>query len=251
MLAPVAMSMSMRCDLGVLAGRRAALEAAVEVAVRNAVTEFGGREVKVGWTRFGTSEDTLQRVLPILMERMEPRRAVQRTAQLFQVCKSWRRELEARGFCNRTVQLCSALGDCDHSGWLSDIAVRREHASNDDAETAFCGDAHAFLERHSGRGECSLLEWLQAASQEPDTSSLSRGAASTAQCLGLKLVQWIGKPQEPFSGMETLTGDAPTVTSVALSPDGKRAVSGAGDKIAKIWDTDTGAEVSFFECTAS
>ena len=85
-MAPVVIRLSMRCDLGVLAGRRAALEAAVEVAVRNVVTEFGGREVRMEGTRVGTSEDTLQRVLSILMERMEPRRVMQRTAQLFHVC---------------------------------------------------------------------------------------------------------------------------------------------------------------------
>jgi WD40 repeat protein len=46
--------------------------------------------------------------------------------------------------------------------------------------------------------------------------------------------------------MCTLTGHSGEVNSVAISPDGKRIVSGADDDLVKIWDTDTGAEVSSF-----
>jgi len=46
-------------------------------------TEFGGVGCRVEWTRVGPSEDTLQRVLPLLLERLEPEGAV----QLFLVCK--------------------------------------------------------------------------------------------------------------------------------------------------------------------
>ena len=42
----------------------------------------------------------------------------------------------------------------------------------------------------------------------------------------------------------TITGHAGEVYSVALSPDGKDVVSGSYDKLAKIWDAETGAEVS-------
>ena len=34
-----------------------------------------------------------------------------------------------------------------------------------------------------------------------------------------------------------------TVFSLAFSPDGKRIVSGSGDNLVKIFDTETGAEV--------
>jgi len=49
----------------------------------NVMAEFGGRECRVEWTRVGPSEDTLHRVLPLLLERVGPEEA----AQLFQVCK--------------------------------------------------------------------------------------------------------------------------------------------------------------------
>ena len=76
-------------------------------------------------------------------------------------------------------------------------------------------DVNAFLQRFSLQRPWgfvnplvqppgSLHQWLQAASQEPDASFLSRGAASTAQVLGLPLVEWVGRPQERYPGVCTL-----------------------------------------------
>ncbi|KAJ1484418.1 WD40-repeat-containing domain protein [Baffinella frigidus] len=186
----------------------------------------------------GMSEDTLQRVLPLVLGCVDPEVA----AQLYQTCTTWRKEMEARGFCNRTVQLCSALAECKDTDDVLQKAVRWLNASNDDGEKAFCVDARAFLERSRG-GTGSLREWLQAASQEPDASFVSRGAASTALSLGLKLVHWIGKPQESNAGWETLPRHSNSVSAVAISPDRTRAVSGSNSKLAKIWNTETGAEV--------
>ena len=78
-MAPVTICLSMRCDPIALAGRKAALEA----ALRKVATEFGGRECRVEWMRVGPSEDTLHRLLPLVLERLEPEGAV----QLFQVRK--------------------------------------------------------------------------------------------------------------------------------------------------------------------
>ena len=44
--------------------------------------------------------------------------------------------------------------------------------------------------------------------------------------------------------VHTLTGHSGTVYSVAFSPNGNRVVSGSFDMLVKIWDTETGAEVS-------
>ena len=46
--------------------------------------------------------------------------------------------------------------------------------------------------------------------------------------------------------MHTLVGHSRMVLSVAFSPNGDRVVSGSIDKLVKIWDTETGAEVSSF-----
>jgi hypothetical protein len=238
----------MRCNPSALAGRKAALEAALEAALKKVATDFGGRECRVEWTRVGPSEDTLQRVLPLLLERVGAEGAVHCfLAQCFHVCKSWRRELEAWSFCNTTVQLCSALAGGGDADRLQQNALRRLTASTDvDAERALCLDCGAFLEKSLG-WKGSLQEWLQAASQEPDASFLSRGAASTAQRLGLVLVRWVGKPQGRYPGSYTLKGHSECVVSVALSRDGLRAASASEDKLVKIWNTETGDEVSSLE----
>jgi len=224
----------------------------------------------------GPSEDTLQRVLELILGRVEPWPSLLGESgallwNIFNTCKTWRREMETSGFCNKTVQLYSTLAQ----GWdrnrpylestpaqrrnverLWQNALRRLDASTDEAERAVCLDGGAFLEKMQGlkrdleRCQLQLVnlrlhEWLQAASQEPDASFLSRGAASTAQSLGLRLVQWVGKPQGRYPELYTLTGHAGAVHSVALSLDGKRAVSGSDDMLVKVWDAETGAEVSF------
>ena len=44
--------------------------------------------------------------------------------------------------------------------------------------------------------------------------------------------------------VHTLIGHTDEVNSVAFSPKGNRVVSGSDDNSVKIWDTETGAEVS-------
>ena len=41
----------------------------------------------------------------------------------------------------------------------------------------------------------------------------------------------------------TLRGHSDSVNTVAFSGDGKRIVSGSFDKLVKIWNSETGAEV--------
>ena len=192
--------------------------------------------------RVGPNEDVLQRVLPLVVQRLGPDGA----ALLSQVCTAWRGELAKQGFCNRTVQLCSALAEGENFARLQQklrrLTIRTGRAH---PERPVWLEANAFLQRSWGL-KGNFLVWLQAASQEPATSFLSRGAASTAQFLGVQLVQWVGKPEGSYPGVCTLTGLA-GVRSVAFSKDGKRIVSGSYDGIVKIWNAATGAEVSNFE----
>jgi len=184
-----------------------------------------------------------------------PPLSLSRLTRSTQVCKPWRRELEARGFCGKTVHLCSALAGGGDAESLQQNAQRRLDATtDDDDERSVCLDGGAFLEKTLGMGgesagevegrKGSLQGWLQAASQEPDASFLSREAASTAKSLELQLVQWVGKPQGRYPESYTLPGHSKMVLSVALSRDGKRAASGSDDWLVKIWNTETGAEVS-------
>jgi len=166
--------------------------------------------------------------------------------QCFLVCKSWRRELIARGFCSKTVQLCSALSVVGDVERIRQNARRSLDASTDDAERAICLDANAFLQRSMG-SKGGVPQWLQAASQEPDTSFLSRGAASTAQALGLPFVRWVGKPQGRDPESFALAGHSSSVLCAAISPDGKLVVTGSADNLVRIWNATTGAEVSILE----
>ena len=126
---------------------------------------------------------------------------------------------------------------------------RRLDANTGGVERVLCLDAKAFLLRawSPGGWKWNLRQWLQAASQEPDASFLSRGAASTALCLGLPLFKWVGEPQERYSGLYDLNGHSGNVNSVAFSPDGTSFVSGSDDRLVKIWNTETGAGVSILE----
>jgi len=188
--------------------------------------------------------DTVQRVLPLLLLFVGP----EGTVRCFHVCKVWRGELEAGGFCNTTAHLCSTLAEGGDAERLRQNAQWRSNArSGVDAERAL--DGGAFLAKSLGWA-WSLQEWLQAASQEPDASFLSLGAASTAQSLGLALVEWVGKPQGRYPGLSyVLPGHSDTVktVTVALSRDGKRAASASAspkpDRLVKIWNAETGAEV--------
>ena len=65
--------------------------------------------------------DTLLRVLPLLLGRVELEWAV----KCSRVCQSWRGEMEAVGFCDRTVRLCSALAESGDIPRIQQNAQRR------------------------------------------------------------------------------------------------------------------------------
>ena len=56
---------------------------------------------------------------------------------------------------------------------------------------------------------------------------------------------WLRTGSEAGAGWQvrTLAGHSSYVTSVAISADGKRVVSGSWDKTVKIWDVETETEV--------
>ena len=57
---------------------------------------------------------------------------------------------------------------------------------------------------------------------------------------------WLRTGSEAGAGWQvrTLAGHSGMVFSVAISADGKRVASGSMDKTVKIWDVETGTEVS-------
>jgi len=238
---PVTMSFSLRCD--------PRMKEEVEVAVKKVATLFGARDFRMGPVRvgpWGPSDDTLQRVLPLVFERV----VAERGGQCFRVCKSWRLEMKEIGFCYTTHQLCSTLSQGGKLPHLAQNAVERLGANTGERELWL--DTNSFLQRSWGSNKFrrgrppGLHEWLQAASQEPEGSFLSGGAASTAKILGWEMVQWVGKPEGRYPVVCTMDAHNSLVSSTVYSPDGKRVVSGSWGWLAKVWDVATGAEVSSF-----
>jgi WD40 repeat protein len=50
--------------------------------------------------------------------------------------------------------------------------------------------------------------------------------------------------------LRTLAGHSGYVYGVAVSPDGRRAVSASADKTLQVWDLETGGIVTTFTCDA-
>jgi len=140
-----------------------------------------------------------------------------------------------------TVHLCSALSEGGDAGLIKQSTLRRLNDITEPIPHGWCSDAIAFQQRSWG-WKGSLHQWLQAASQEPDASFLSGGAALSAQRLGMPLIRWADKQQGKYPGLETLTGFE-LVMSMAVSKNGGRIDTGSYDKLVKIWNAATGAEV--------
>ncbi len=50
------------------------------------------------------------------------------------------------------------------------------------------------------------------------------------------------------SQVRTLSGHTSLVNGVAVTPDGRRAISASGDKTLKVWELETGSAIATFVC---
>ena len=212
---------------------------------------------------------SMEKALSLVFEHMARSDLVDVIPVAYRACKSLRNDLVGQGFCMKTFSLCRALASASvRTADEGEIASHREddkrrtetfkrlqttiaiqigRSPNQD-ERAWWLDARSLVQRcNSPAGPGNVWSWLQAASQEPD-GPLSRQAAATAKILRQRLVRWPNKPRARFPGLCKLTGHSGFVFSVAYSPDGKHVVSGSADNTVKVWDAQTGTEVSVLIC---
>ena len=99
----------------------------------------------------------------------------------------------------------------------------------------------------SGSYDKLVKIWNAAIDTEVSSFVPVLGEVTVAFCLGLTRVKcWRWSEMRILWQVYTLTGHQESVSAVAFSPDGKRILTGSRDKLVKIWNAETGAEVSSF-----
>jgi WD40 repeat protein len=85
---------------------------------------------------------------------------------------------------------------------------------------------------------------LQMAANQPDLSPVAQAAIVHLNREGKEWLRWVNKLQKVSPVLMTLQGHSGAVNACEYSPDGKRIVSGSNDNTIKIWDADTGIEIT-------
>ena len=95
-------------------------------------------------------------------------------------------------------------------------------------------------ECHDCTGRCTM--------QEHENGDHVRNPESplTGHPIDVTLVEFEKWSERVFWQVFTLAGHSDLVVSVDFSPDGKHVASGSWDNSVKIWNAETGAEVSSF-----
>jgi WD40 repeat protein len=178
--------------------------------------------------------------LAVLLEDMPAQPAVQRTL--------WNAdEFEALDTAELFVSLSLAQRDGDNGIRLHDLQLDYVRAQYPDRETL--GLIHGALRLSS---HVLDKDPTQFASQMVGRL-LPHGKQLTVQRFTTSLTQAAPRPwlrplkpklDPPGAGLlRTLFGHSSFVNGVALSPDGRRAVSASSDKTLKVWDLETGREL--------
>lgn len=84
----------------------------------------------------------------------------------------------------------------------------------------------------------------QLASQERQESAVWQSFLSSTSLRKERVLSWSNKPSGLDPLLTSLAGHSDSVSSIAISPDGKRVITGSSDHLVKIWEVETGALVS-------
>jgi hypothetical protein len=100
---------------------------------------------------------------------------------------------------------------------------------------------------HFVRGQASVLGehpklFFQQAFNEPSESPVSRAAQQRVDTAEEPWLEWLNRPREfvPPACLQVLSGHTDAVRSVAVTADGRTAVSASGDNTVRVWDLLSG-----------
>jgi len=163
-------------------------------------------------------------------------------AQALEVRKRQRLTLALAG-----ALLAAALALLVGTGAAGWFAIRaQENARRADEKAR---EAEASAKRATERTERAYLADMRQVQRfwddgqaDPVLEFLERQRPEGTGGLDLRRFEWFYWDRQARSAV-TLKGHAGAVHSVAFSPDGKRIVSGSGDRTVKVWDAGTGQEI--------
>ena len=126
----------------------------------------------------------------------------------------------------------------DANALIADCEYLKPSAEAELLQGALRLSAHV-LSADAGQFASQMVGRLLPRQGSPAVRRFSEEAAATAPALWLRPLHPALHP--PGTGLlRTLEGHSAGVTGVAMTPDGKRAVSASADKTLKVWDLETG-----------
>jgi len=137
------------------------------------------------------------------------------------------------------------------STWQAVRATRAEQTTGEERDRArkaeqLAKDQRQLAETARGQAEHNFytasMNLAQGAWEAANISRL-RGLLEETRTYPNRGFEWYYWQRQTHLELRTLRGHEDMVTSGAFSPDGRRIVTGSGDKTAKVWDADNGREL--------